>query len=479
MNYCSLEFIFIFLPLFLIAHTFAPTKFKNTVLLVGSFVFYYFAVSLNSAYDDRDAVICLLLLGIAILINFALGLLIENTDGVARKLCLAAGVLLNSLSLLFFKYAGALSAAFAALLPSSFAPLSLIFPLGLSYYIFKCISYLTEVYTGKVRAERNVIDLGAYFSLFPQISVGPIQTYADFLPYLRSRKITLPMINDGLYDFIIGLGLNIIISTRLGFIWTEPPYGIETIGYEFISTPYAWLGIIAFSVQLFIEAYGYSLMAIGLGKMLGYVTPPDFDYPYVSLSVSEFWRRWRMSLGGWFKENIYFPLGGSRVSTLRVLFNMLAVWIATGIWHTDGGNLKYIFWGLFLFFFAALERLGVLSFITKNKVLGHIYTPFVIIMSWVIFKLPSLSAIKTYFLRLFPIFGSSEFVIPTDFLSPLARVGVWLVLGILFCTPLPRKIFEKIRKYPVLSIPIMLAIFWYSIYMVACGANNNSLYSNF
>lgn len=479
MNYCSLEFIFIFLPLFLIAHTFAPSKLRNSVLLIGSFIFYFFAVSMNSAYNDRDAIVCMLLLGIAILLNYSLGLFIEHTDGVRKKLLLAAGVILNAGSLLFFKYIPALSAAFAALLPGSLAPLSLIFPLGLSYYIFKCISYLTEVYTGKVEAERNVIDLGAYFSLFPQITVGPIQTYADFAPYLRDRKPTLPMINEGLYDFVIGLGLNIIISTRLGIIWTEPPYGIQTVGYEFISTPFAWLGIISFAVQLFIEAYGYSLMAIGLGKMLGYITPADFDYPYMSLSVGEFWRRWRITLGAWFKENIYFPLGGSRVSTPRIVFNMLVVWIATGIWHTDGGSLKYLLWGLFLFFFAALERLGVLKFITNNKILGHIYTPLVITMSWVLFKLPTVSDIGVYFGRLFPFFGSSEFVNPTDWQAPLARVAVWLVLGILFATPLPRKIFEKLRRYPAVAVPVVLAIFWYSVYMVACGANNSSLYTTF
>jgi len=471
MNFADIDFIFIFLPLVVLLHGLTKGMLRNAVLFVGSLVFYAFAVG------GRYSWVLLLLFSAAV--NYLFGRSVSRCEGKGRKVVLFTGVAYNVITLCLYKYADAwltpllpaLSGAVGTLSPSS----EILLPLGLSFYTFKNISYLNEVYSKKVEAEPSFIRYGTYLTMFPQISMGPIQTYESLKDSLNERKVTLAGIQAGAMEFILGLGLKCIFAGRLGAVWN----GIETIGYDGISTPLAWLGIIAFSLQLYFDFYGYSLMASGIGEMLGYKTPKNFDYPYLATSMSDFWRRWHMTLGAWFKENVYFPLGGNRCGKARLFFNLLAVWLLTGIWHGD--TLTFLFWGFFLFVIVAVEKTGVLNKVTQHKVWSHVYMIPLILLSWTIFKLPTLGDLGVYLGRMFPFFTETPaYVSTTDWVKYVKGMGgILLVLGLVFCTPLPRRLYEKVKSKTPIVVPILLAIFWYSVYLSACGANDPFLYFNF
>ncbi len=470
MNFCSIDFLFIFLPLFVILHAVLKGKMRNALLFLGSMVFYLLAS--GKLYEWSAFLL------ISVAANYFFGLLISMCKGKERKAYFGLGVLFNVIFLVFFKYSDIITPRIFPFLAKlsgqtdSVIP-TVLLPLGISFYTFKALSYLREVYSEDVKAERSLIDFGAYLTAFPQISMGPIQKYKDFKPYLEKRTVNLSCVSSGLYEFIIGFGLKKIIADRLGGVWG----GIETIGYDCISTPLAWLGIISFAIQLYFDFYGYSLMSSGIGQMLGYNTPKNFDYPYISKSMTEFWRRWHITLGDWFKENIYFPLGGSRCSKIKHIRNLFAVWFLTGIWH--GSTAGFVAWGIFLFVLVSVEKTGKIDLIIKNKLWSRVYMFFAVIFSWMLFKLPTLGDFGTYFLRLFPFAGSSELVNPSDFVKYLGGVWYIILVGIIFATPIPRRIYEKIKNKDVVVIPILLIVFWYSVYLAVCGANDPFLYFNF
>ncbi|MBE6621610.1 MAG: MBOAT family protein [Ruminococcaceae bacterium] len=466
MNFSSIQFIFLFLPLFVLVHALTKGKLQNLTLLFGSILFYGFAVG-----GHYEWIVLLLLSSVA---SYFIGLLIEVGKGRYRKAMLLAGVLFHLAVLCLYKYSDLWISLFSGLLEGGDSSTGVLLPLGISFYTFKNLSYLHEVYAGRVVAEKSFIDFSAYLMMFPQISMGPIQTYESFQPYLHDRKVTLSGINSGVTEFILGLGLKTIFANRLGSVFS----GIETIGYDGISTPLAWLGVISYSLQLYFDFYGYSLMASGIGEMLGYQTPKNFDYPYTATSMTDFWRRWHMTLGTWFKENVYFPLGGSRCSTVKHYRNLFVVWVLTGVWH--GNTVTFLLWGLFLFAVIAIEKSGVLNKVIQHKFWSHVYMIPLILLSWTIFRLPTFGDLGVYVTRLFPFFGETpEYVSPTDWVKYAKGVGGLMVAGILFSTPLPRKLFEKIRNKPLVSVPILLVIFWYAVYLAACGANDPFLYFNF
>ena len=470
MNFSSVSFIFLFLPLFVILHPVTKGTLRNLVLFLGSALFYLLAI--GGRYE------WLILLVLSALVNYIVGILLGDSHGRYRKTILAAGVLYNVFVLCLYKYSDAWLTSLAPVLPSFLssekAVSSILLPLGLSFYTFKNISYLHEIYAKKVRPEESFVRYGAYLMMFPQISMGPIQTYESFQPYLKERKVTLEGINSGAVEFILGLGLKTIFANRLGSVWS----GIETIGYDSISTPLAWLGIITFSLQLYFDFYGYSLMASGIGEMLGYATPKNFDYPYTATSMSDFWRRWHMTLGGWFKENVYFPLGGNRCGKVKLIRNLLVVWVLTGIWH--GSTATFLLWGFFLFAVVAIEKSGILNKVIRHKVWSHVYMIPLILLSWTMFKLPTFSDFGVYLSRLFPFFTETpEYVYGADWVKYAKGVGGLVVIGMVFCTPFPRRIFEKIRNRSYLVVPLLLAIFWYAVYLAVCGANDPFLYFNF
>ena len=424
MNFCSPDFIFIFLPVFVLLHGMTKGKLRNAVLFFGSIVFY--ALAAGGLYEWT------LLLLIATVMNYLFGLIITETEWRYRKTVFVTGIVFNVAFLAAYKYSGAFVSAMLPPLLSKIGvtgvELSAVaLPLGLSFYTFKNLSYLREVYDGAAESETSFINYGAYLTMFPQISMGPIQTYKDFRPYLDSRTVTFDGISAGASEFIIGFGLKKIFADRFGGVWN----GITTIGFDSVSTPLAWMGIITFALQLYFDFYGYSLMASGIGEMLGYRTPQNFNYPYTSRSMSDFWRRWHMTLGEWFKENVYFPLGGSRCSRIK-------------------------------------------------RVLSWIYMFFAVIFSWLLFKLPTLSDVGVYLSRMFGFLGKvPEEVYALDWLKYAKSTGALIVISLFFITPLPRRVYEKIKNKPYIVVPILLAVFWYSVYLAVCGANDPFLYNNF
>ncbi len=468
MNFFSINFIFIFLPIAVLIHALAKEKQKNVVLLISSIIFFCLACSGHYEW--------LVFVFITALFNYAVSHFIEASDKNTAFKIVIIGSVFNAVLLLFFKYFGtAFNSAIASIfsINTENVNLDILLPLGISFYTFKNISYIHEVYKKEIPAEKSFINYLSYILMFPEIVSGPIQTYKSFSPFL-TRKVTMSMINAGLTEFIFGLALKQVFSNRLGVIWSS----IERIGYDGISTPLAWIGILSFSLQLYFDFHGYSLMARGIGMMLGYDIPKNFDYPYLSRSISEFWRRWHITLGAWFKENIYFPLGGSRTSMLKVYRNLLFVWALTGIWH--GNTFNYVIWGLFLFVFIALEKSGLIDGILKNRPISHIYTLFFIIISWLIFKIEDVGQIPVYLSRLFPLFTNTpEYIDSSDWIASCK--GLWTIFigGFIFATPLPRMLFNKIKDKKYISIPILLVIFWYSVYLAACSSNDPFMYGNY
>ncbi len=465
MTFYSTEFIFIFLPCFVALYAFCGRKLRPAVLLAGSMLFYLLACEWK--------LFPIVILLVSVLFNYAAGLFI-GIAGRRRTLLYALCTAVDAIALLSPK----VMSWFLESLPEG---LAIVAPVGFSFYMFKNMSYLRQVYDRRIRAEESFISFGAWLVNFAQILSGPIQDYDDFSKSIKENKVTLAGINEGLYEFIIGLALKMLLADKIIRVWVTGLYGINSIGVDSISTPLAWLGFFAFPLYLYFEFYGYSLMSRGIGLMLGYATPDNFLYPYLSRSVGEFWRRWHMTLGEWFKENIYFPLGGSRCSTPRTLLNLSAVWLATGIWHAlcfGGDGLNFMLWAAYLWVFVLLEKLGALNFITKNKVLSHIYLPVVILFSWVIFNtnLPTLGELGAYICRLFAVGGAPEFVNPDDWRIILEDVGLYMAAGLVFLTPLPRRIFEKLRSVKPLAVAIALILFWLSVYVIITEGSNPMVY---
>ena len=450
MLFSSFEFLFRFLPVFLVIYYLTPKKFRNVTLLGGSIVFY----TIGEAGYITILLAC-------VLVNYTLTRLMyrKNTDGRGirqkRLLLLALGYDLGVL--FFFKYSGLASGL----------------PLGISFYTFQIMAYVIDVYRGRIPAEQSLLRLGTYLTMFPQLISGPITNYADVRVALgRERTIKARQLEEGMKLLIIGLAAKVVIADRIGTLWNS----IRMIGFDSISTKLAWMGAFAYSLQLYFDFAGYSMMARGIGKMLGFELPVNFRYPYISKSVTEFWRRWHITLGRWFREYVYIPLGGNRKGTLRTVFNLLLVWAVTGFWH--GGGLHFILWGMILGLLVVIEKLWIGKWLKKSKILSHVYVLFVIPLTWMVFAIPTLPEIGVYFARLFPFFGVGSAVNPGDFAKELTLFIPELVGGILLCIPQVYRWCEKHRKN-VIVVAALFVVFWYSVYRMANAANNPFMYANF
>ena len=338
MVFSSMEFIFIFLPVFLLIYYIAPINWKNLVILIGSVIFYMWGSRENPEY--------ILLFIMAIIMNYLLGKFIENNPQW-KKAALFVALAYNLLPLILFKVAID----------------QIVLPIGISFFTFQNLSYVLDVYRGKVQAEKSFVKYGAYVSMFPQLIAGPIITYNEVREQLVTRKITVTRIRNGATIFLLGLGAKVLIANRIGTLWSD----IQAIGVESITTQLAWMGIISYCIQLYFDFYGYSLMAIGLGRMMGFYFPRNFDSPYLSVSMSEFFRRWHMTLGNWFKEYVYFPLGGSRCSKGRMIFNLFVVWVLTSLWH--GIQWNFLLWGMGIFVLIVIEKLWIGEWLNKHRML--------------------------------------------------------------------------------------------------------------
>ena len=456
MIFSSIIFLFHFLPFTLAAYYIAPPKAKNTVLFICSLVFYCWG-------EVRFFPVMLAL----ILINYLCGLAIAHFEGRPgmRRLFLALA-LVGSLGMLFyFKYANFVLESANALLGTSFAPIEgiSVLPLGISFYTFQILAYTMDVYRRKIKVEHNLIDFGAFVVLFPQLIAGPIVLYSDISRELKSRKITLAQIDEGVGLFIMGLASKILLADTIGALWTE----VQTLGFSQVSTPLAWMGIIAYSFQIYFDFSGYSLMAIGLGRMLGFFFPQNFNYPYISKSITEFWRRWHITLSSWFRDYVYIPLGGNRVKKSRQFFNIFVVWFLTGFWH--GAAWNFIFWGLYFFVLLMIEKSFLLKHLEKSKVLSHVYLIFFIIISWGIFALSDLSQMGALFSRMFSLHGG------TDWMYYLRDYAAMFVLCILASTPF----FKKLADSAAGKNRVVRTVFLAGVLVVCVAFMVDSTYSPF
>jgi alginate O-acetyltransferase complex protein AlgI len=463
MLFCSKEFLFIFLPIFLVIYYLVPVKFKNIILFVGSIVFY--------AVGELKYVPLIIS---SLVVNYIVAIFIEGCkiqnrlegiDDNSKKNIFMIVALLYDFGILFvFKYF-----TFFTGIKSS-----LTLPLGISFYTFQIVSYVIDVYKDKIRAEKNIINLGVYLMMFPQLIAGPIVIYSDIARQVRRRSYSLEKFEDGIKVFTLGLGAKMIIANMLGSCWTTA----QMYGIEGMSTPMAWVAMFAYTFQIYFDFYGYSLMAIGLGLMLGFTLPKNFDNPYMSRSATEFWRRWHITLGSWFREYVYIPLGGNRKGQVRTIFNTFVVWALTGLWH--GASWNFVLWGIIFFVLLTIEKSGFENILDRYKVLSHIYAMLIIPMSWIVFALENLSDIGLYFKRLFPIFGSSDvaFINTNDYKTALIQYGIFFLLAIVFSFEFPQKIYHKYKKTFVVNIVIII-IFWLSVYRIMTSASNPFLYFRF
>lgn len=471
MVFSSIDFLFKFLPIFLVVYLLFPKKGRNLWLFIGSVAFY--------AYGALEQPLYLVLILLSVIVNWLLGRFMEAFPR-ARKFWFIVGLIYNFGWLFIFKYAGFIFSSVQTVLDKfwptlgfSLPHVDLLLPIGISFYTFQIVSYLADVYRKTVPADRSLLRVGTYLMMFPQLIAGPIVTYATVADELRSRRVTFRKVNDGFCDFTLGLGFKVLLANRIGSLWTD----ITTIGFDGISTPLAWMGIVAFSMQLYFDFYGYSLMAIGLGKMLGFTIPENFNHPYISKSMTEFWRRWHITLSSWFRDYVYIPLGGNRKGSCRTIFNLLIVWLFTGFWH--GASWNFVLWGLSLFVLIMIEKLFLKKILDRVPVLGHLYVIFMAPLTWVLFAITEFEQIGVYFTRLFPFLPSVEGnIYPGDYLIHGKTYGILLLIGVLFCTELPLKAYRAIKDTFIGAI-LLLAIFWGSVYCLYIGLNDPFLYFRF
>ncbi|MDU8964988.1 MBOAT family O-acyltransferase [Clostridium tertium] len=456
MVFSSLIFIFRFLPVFIAVYYITPYKYKNLCILIFSLFFYsfgepkYFPIMISS-----------------IIIDYIVSILIQrNFKNKAKcKVLLLVSIIFNMGILIYFKYANFFIENINLLFKSSIDKISLTLPLGISFYTFQTLSYTIDVYKGKVEAEKSIIDFGAFVSLFPQLIAGPIVKYSDINKEIKNRSINMSNFELGLEEFIIGLSKKVLIANNIGMLWSE----ISSKDLINISTPLAWLGIIAFSFQIYFDFSGYSSMAIGLGKMIGFNFPINFNFPYISRSITEFWRRWHITLGSWFKEYVYIPLGGNKVNKIRVFLNLLIVWFLTGFWH--GAEYTFILWGLYFFTLIYIEKIFLGETLKRHVIFSHLYTIFFLIIGWCIFAITDISTLGIYINKMF------TWDFKSDWIYYIRNYFIVIILCIISSTPLVLKIYNKMNK--VIKSIIIVLLFMLSIAYLVDSSYNPFLYFRF
>ena len=367
--------------------------------------------------------------------------------------------------LIIFKYADLLISTANRLFGTAFSLPGLALPIGISFYTFQTMSYPIDVYRGDARVQNDFIRFGTFVALFPQLIAGPIVRYKDIADQLESRTENLGRFASGVERFTIGLGKKVLIANNIGALWDV--YAAA----ESLSTAGAWLGALAFSLQLYFDFSGYSDMAIGLGRMLGFEFLENFNYPYISRSITEFWRRWHISLGTWFRDYLYIPLGGNRRGLPRQLFNILVVWALTGLWH--GANWTFLFWGLYYALFLVIEKLFLLKKLQKSAIFSRIYTVLVVVFGWMLFQLDTVPQVLTYWRAMIGLSGVSSSAADLYYLRTYLPV---MAAGLIGATPLPKKLFQSLPDWlrdPAGAAMILIVLIASTAYLV------NSTYNPF
>lgn len=475
MLFSSLEFIFLFLPLVLAVYFLLPLRARNYWLLLSSLFFY--------AWGEPKFVLVMLL---SIVFNYfaALGLLRCPENGSLRKTVLAVSVAVNLGILFVFKYLGFTSALVRSVFPASCSFIrayDIALPIGISFFTFQAMSYVIDVYRG-IPAQKNICELGLYISFFPQLIAGPIVRYTTVMEQLRQRRITTESFSHGVKRFLIGFCKKILLSNALSEV------ALRTFDYGVTSTASAWLGAVCYTLQIYYDFSGYSDMAIGLGRMFGFTFLENFDYPYISASVTEFWRRWHISLGSWFRDYVYFPLGGSRVSSkLRLVFNLAVVWFLTGVWH--GANLTFFLWGMLHGAVVIIEKLaGIPKYLEKHCKLRPFYRVFVlliVIFGWVLFRADSISSAKQFILTMLGV-GALP-LSDAGFVFLLREYAAVIAASVLFSVPVIPFLKKKIaalgktavKAFSVVRDVFLIVLFLVSISFLVMNAHNPFIYFNF
>lgn len=471
MLFSSTVFMFLFLPAVLLLYYIAPKKIRNLILFAFSLVFY--------AWGEP---IYVFLMVLSTIVAYITGLAADKTKKGRKpwvpKLSLAIAILWNMGLLLFFKYTNFFITTANDIFGSNIDKLDIVMPIGISFYSFQTLSYVIDVYRGDVKAQKNYLALGTYVALFPQLIAGPIVRYKDVAEQLAQRKETLDNFSAGVKRFAIGLGKKVLLANNIGFLFDT----ISNTPQSEMSVVASWMGIIAYTFQIYFDFSGYSDMAIGLGKMFGFDFLENFNYPYISDSITEFWRRWHISLSSWFRDYVYIPLGGNRKGKLRQCVNIMIVWFLTGFWH--GANWNFMIWGVYFGVILLCEKLFLLKAIKKiPKVFAHIYALILIVIGWGIFAFEDFGKLTQNFKNMFGLSGIS--FINHQTVAWLAAYAVTFIILIVTSTPLIKKLGSLVQKalpaaYSCVLQPIMvLGILVLSTAYLAGNSFNPFLYFRF
>lgn len=466
MVFSSTIFLCVYLPLVLLGYYICPKKGRNLFLLIVSLVFY--------AWGEPKYVFLMIF---SILVNYIFGRLMDkHRENKKRlKLMLVLSVVIDLGLLSVFKYTDFIITNVNAIFGSSFDLLNIALPIGISFYTFQAMSYTIDVYRDDVRVQKNLIDFGMYITMFPQLIAGPIVRYADVQDQLADRSVTTADFSEGIMRFVVGLGKKVLLANQMGAVWSD----IYALGGD-VSALMAWTGAIAYTFQIYFDFSGYSDMAIGLGRMFGFKFPENFRYPYQSVSITDFWRRWHITLSTWFKEYLYIPLGGNRRGLARQALNLLIVWSLTGFWHGAGWN--FVMWGLYYFVILFIEKLFLLKALDKlPKFFRHVYALLLIIIGWVIFASDDVSVLLPY---LGSMFGANGAIGGMDVYTLLTK-AVLLIICCIASTELPKKLFlsaagamnEK-AAFTLKSV-LMIALLALSMILLIGDSYNPFLYFRF
>ncbi len=468
MLFSSAIFLFVFLPVVLLLYYLVPQRLKNLLLLIVSLSFYTFG----------ETKFVLLIIA-SILVDYSAGLIIDKGW---KKTGLWLSIIVNISFLAYFKYTKFIFENYQNLLhffntnaENNLQIPQIILPLGISFFTFQTMSYTIDVYRGKVKANRNIIDFATYVSLFPQLIAGPIVRYKDIYQQLNNRKQNLPQFSEGIIRFMIGLGKKMIIANNMAIV-ADAAFNMQ---HNQLSTTIAWFGIIAYTFQIYFDFSGYSDMAIGLGKMFGFDFPENFNLPYISKSIKEFWQRWHISLSSWFKDYLYISLGGNRKGTIRTYLNLIIVFLITGLWHGAGWN--FIIWGLIHGAFLIIERIGLSDLLKRIPTFfSYLYTIFVVMIAWVFFRAENISDAWEYLQKMFQfkfnldlnftsVYITKEFIIAT-------------LLAIIFSTDITNLVSNSYKEkitYQISRTVFALIVFLISLVYIAVDTYNPFIYFRF
>lgn len=464
MVFSDLKFIYIFLPVFFSIYYLVPRKWKNLIIVIGSIVFYAIG-----SIDNPEHIIIFLM---CVALDYNIGEVMEDNKEYKKPL-LVLSVVYHVAVLAIFKYGNFVLGELNKYYLEQSLIVNVVQPIGISFYTFQGMAYIIDVYRGKIKAERNFVRYATFIVMFEQLIAGPIVTYDKISSELKKRRISINSSLRGFGIFVFGLGLKVLLANPIGKLWIQ----IDSIGFDSISSMLAWMGAAAFSFQIYFDFFGYSLMAIGLGKMLGFHIPLNFKHPYTSRSMTEFWRRWHITLGAWFREYVYIPLGGNRKGTLCTIRNLLVVWLLTGIWHGAGYN--FLIWGLMLFVIMFLEKFVYGDILKKYPILGRVYMIVLIPISWSVFAIEDIGNMKLFFGKLFPVFATqSDVVFKGDYIKYWHMYWPFFIAAILFSTRIPYRLLKKIsnKKIKWAIVIIVLAGSTYCLYL---GYNDPFLYFRF